>query len=259
LVANRQQAAAAVTGGRVLVGGAPAEKPARLVAAGDPIVLQGPPPRFVSRGGEKLEAALEHFEIDVNGRQALDAGASTGGFTDCLLQRGAKEVVAVDVGRGQLHQRLLADPRVRSRERTNIRSLTIEALGTGPFDLIVADLSFISLRTVAEALLERLAAPDADVVVLIKPQFEAGRPQVSAGRGVIRDPQVWAEVLETVCGAFLSHRAAMMGVMVSPLTGADGNVEFLAHLCAHQPARPDHEFDFKAVAAEAGARHGAAH
>jgi 23S rRNA (cytidine1920-2'-O)/16S rRNA (cytidine1409-2'-O)-methyltransferase len=259
LVANRQQAAAAVTGGRVLVGGAPAAKPARLVAAGDPIVLQGPPPRFVSRGGEKLQAALEHFHIDVAGRQALDAGASTGGFTDCLLQRGAKEVVAVDVGRGQLHQRLLADPRVRSRERTNIRALSTEELGTGPFDLVVADLSFISLRTVAEALLERLAAPDADVVVLIKPQFEAGRAQVSAGRGVIRDPEVWAAVLETVCDALVAHQAAMMGVMVSPLTGADGNVEFLAHLRAHQPPAKGQPVDFGAVAAEATAQHGAAH
>jgi len=258
LVANRQQAAAAVTDGRVLVGGAPAAKAARLVAPGDPIVLQGPKPRFVSRGGEKLEAALDHFNIDVAGRHALDAGASTGGFTDCLLQRGAASVLAVDVGRGQLHQRLLNDPRVRNLERVNIRYLTADEAGRGPFDLVVADLSFISLRTVAEALLERLAAPGADVVVLIKPQFEAGRPQVSAGRGVIRDPEVWAGVLETVCGALVAHRAAMMGVMVSPLTGADGNVEFLAHLQAHQPAGAGHPIDVVTLAAEASARHGRA-
>jgi 23S rRNA (cytidine1920-2'-O)/16S rRNA (cytidine1409-2'-O)-methyltransferase len=255
LVANRQQAAAAVTDGRVLVGGAPADKPARLVAAGDPIVLQGPAPRFVSRGGDKLEAALEHFNIDVSGRQALDAGSSTGGFTDCLLQRGAAEVVAVDVGRGQLHQRLLTDPRVHSRERTNIRNLTVAELGRGPFDIVVGDLSFISLRTVAEALVERLARPGADVVVLIKPQFEAGRSQVSAGRGVIRAPAVWTSVLETVCGALVAHGAAMMGVMVSPLTGADGNVEFLAHVRAHQPAAAGVTIDFVAVAAEATAQH----
>ena len=150
------------------------------MAAGDAIVLQGPPPRFVSRGGEKLVAALEHFTIDVAGRRALDAGASTGGFTDCLLQRGAASVVAVDVGRGQLHQRLLADDRVCSFERTNIRSLALDAVGGVRFDVVVADLSFISLRTVAEPLLERLAAPGADVVLLIKPQFEAGR---SSGLG----------------------------------------------------------------------------
>jgi 23S rRNA (cytidine1920-2'-O)/16S rRNA (cytidine1409-2'-O)-methyltransferase len=257
LVANRQQAAAAVAGGRVLVGGAPAAKPARLVAAGDPIVLQGPRPRFVSRGGEKLEAALDHFDIDVTGRRALDAGASTGGFTDCLLQRGAAEVVAVDVGRGQLHQRLLADRRVRSRERTNIRTVTLAQLESARFAVVVADLSFISLRTVAEALLERLAAPGADVVVLIKPQFEAGRHHVSAGRGVIRDPEVWAGVLDGVCGALVAHGAAMMGVMVSPLTGADGNVEFLAHLRAHQPADTGGPpIDFVAVAGDASAQHG---
>ena len=145
LVASREQALAAVTGGRVLVGGAPAEKAARLVAPGDAIVLQGPAPRFVSRGGEKLAAALDHFQIDVAGRRALDAGASTGGFTDCLLQRGAATVTAVDVGRGQLHQRLLADARVRSLERTNIRSLSLEAAGGAAFDVVVADLSFISL------------------------------------------------------------------------------------------------------------------
>jgi 23S rRNA (cytidine1920-2'-O)/16S rRNA (cytidine1409-2'-O)-methyltransferase len=258
LVPNRQQAVAALDAGRVLVGGAPAAKPARLVAAGDAIVLQGPPPRFVSRGGEKLVAALDHFGIEVDGRRALDAGASTGGFTDCLLQRGAASVLAVDVGRGQLHQRLLKDPRVDSRERTNIRSLDLEAAGGVPFDVVVADLSFISLRTVAGALLERLAAPNADVVVLIKPQFEAGRPEVSAGKGVIRDPQIWAGVLETVSGALVGHGAAMMGVMVSPLTGADGNVEFLAHLRAHQPAAAGHFVDFGAVAAGAAAQHGRA-
>jgi 23S rRNA (cytidine1920-2'-O)/16S rRNA (cytidine1409-2'-O)-methyltransferase len=258
LVASREQALAAVTGGRVLVGGAPAEKAARLVAPGDAIVVQGPAPRFVSRGGEKLAAALDHFQIDVAGRRALDAGASTGGFTDCLLQRGAATVTAVDVGRGQLHQRLLADDRVRSLERTNIRSLSLEAVGGAAFDVVVADLSFISLRTVADALLLRLAAPGADVVLLIKPQFEAGRAQVSAGRGVIRDPEVWADVLETVGSALVGHRAAMMGVMVSPLTGADGNVEFLAHLLAGEPASSGPAIDFVALAADAALRHGRA-
>jgi 23S rRNA (cytidine1920-2'-O)/16S rRNA (cytidine1409-2'-O)-methyltransferase len=181
-----------------------------------------------------LAAALDHFGIDVTGRPALDAGASTGGFTDCLLQRGAVSVVAVDVGRGQLHERLRDDPRVRVLERTNIRSLSVGEAG-GPFDMVVADLSFISLKSVAGALLEELAAPGADVVVLIKPQFEAGRRVVSAGKGVIRDPAVWAEVLTDVLDSIIGHGAAMMGVMVSPVTGADGNVEFLAHLRAHTP------------------------
>jgi 23S rRNA (cytidine1920-2'-O)/16S rRNA (cytidine1409-2'-O)-methyltransferase len=163
-------------------------------------------------------------------------------------------VVAVDVGRGQLHERLRHDPRVTVMERTNIRSLGLADVGGQPFDLVVADLSFISLKTVAAALLDRLGAPKADVVVLIKPQFEAGRQVVSAGKGVIRDPSVWAEVLSDVLVALQRHGAAMMGVMVSPLTGADGNVEFLAHLRAHQPQEGEPEV--AAVVAEATSQHG---
>jgi 23S rRNA (cytidine1920-2'-O)/16S rRNA (cytidine1409-2'-O)-methyltransferase len=218
-----------IEAGSVLVGGAVADKPARMVAPGDAVVLVGPPPRYVSRGGDKLSAALDHFAVDPAGRTALDAGASTGGFTDCLLQRGAAAVVAVDVGRGQLHERLLADPRVDSHERTNVRSLGPDDLRGAPFDLIVADLSFISLRTVAPAL-AGLAAPAADLVVLVKPQFEAGRREVSTGRGVVRDPDVWERVMLEVGSAWELQGASMMGAMVSPLRGADGNVEFLAHL-----------------------------
>ncbi len=213
----------------MLVAGAPARKPARLVAAAEPIELLGPPPRFVSRGGEKLDAALETFGVDVAGRRALDAGASTGGFSDCLLQRGAASVTAVDVGYGQIHERLRADPRVRVLERTNVRHFVADVA----FDLVVADLSFISLVTVAPALLGENAAPGADVVVLVKPQFEAGRAEVSRGRGVVRDPAVWRRVLARVRVALEGREAAMMGAMVSPLTGADGNVEFLVHLRAH--------------------------
>jgi 23S rRNA (cytidine1920-2'-O)/16S rRNA (cytidine1409-2'-O)-methyltransferase len=230
LVSSREQAQAAVTAGRVLVGGAIADKASRLVGRDEAVRLAGEPPRFVSRGGEKLDAALDEFSVVVTGRVALDAGASTGGFTDCLLQRGAASVVAVDVGRGQLHERLKADRRVRLLERTNVRHLTLDDVGGEPFGLLVADLSFISLTTVAPALIERLAAPAADLVVLVKPQFEAGRREVSAGRGVVRDPAVWAGALQRVLGTLGGHGAAMMGVMVSPLTGADGNVEFLAHL-----------------------------
>jgi 23S rRNA (cytidine1920-2'-O)/16S rRNA (cytidine1409-2'-O)-methyltransferase len=250
LVETRQQAQEAIAAGRVLVAGAPADKPARMVAPDQPVVVAGPPPRFVSRGGEKLDAALERFGVDVTGRRCLDAGASTGGFTDCLLQRGAASVEAVDVGYGQLHERLRADARVTVRERTNVRSLTLDA----PVDVVVGDLSFISLATVAPALLGANATPDADVVLLVKPQFEAGRAEVSKGRGVVRDPVVWRRVLGEAASALASHGAAMMGAMVSPLRGADGNVEFLVHLRAHAdaPGRVgDEELD--AVVAEAGA------
>jgi len=185
----------------------------------------------VSRGGEKLDAALESFAIDVTGRSALDAGASTGGFTDCLLQRGAAGVVAVDVGYGQLHERLRRDPRVTVLERVNIRELTPEEVDGQRFSMITADLSFISLRTVARNLLA-LAAPGADLVLLVKPQFESGRAEASRGRGVIRDPEVWTRVLDEVSAAYHAQGAAMIEHMRSPITGAEGNVEFLMHLRA---------------------------
>ena len=209
------------------VSGAPAAKAARLVAPGEPIVVHGPPPRFVGRGGEKLAGALAGFEVPVDGRRALDVGSSTGGFTDCLLQHGAAGVVALDVGYGQLHERLRNDPRVEVRERTNIRHVRPGDLGA-PFDVVVADLSFISLRTVLPAILP-LLAPSAHLVLLVKPQFEAGRAEVSRGKGVVTDPATWRRVLLEVLGALREGGAAIMGAMVSPLTGADGNVEFLVH------------------------------
>jgi len=211
------------------VGGAPAEKASRLVAPEEPLRIAGEGPRFVSRGGEKLDAALGHFAIDLAGRIAIDVGASTGGFTDCLLQRGAARVVAVDVGRGQLDQRLRDDPRVTVLERTNVRHLTPDVFDDERFPIVTADLSFISLRTVAPNLV-RLAAPHADVVVLVKPQFEAGRAEASRGRGVIRDPDIWDRVVDDVAAAFAAEGSDMIGTMRSPLTGADGNVEFLMHL-----------------------------
>ena len=218
-----------------------ADKPARMVDAADPIELVGPPPRFVGRGGAKLDAALDRFEIEVTATRALDAGSSTGGFTDCLLQRGARQVVAVDVGYGQLHERLRADERVVVRERTNIRTF-VDHEG---FDVVVADLSFISLRTVAPTLAQW---PGAEIVVLVKPQFEVGREEASRGRGVIRDPALWLRALEGVRGAMAEAGAAMMGAMVSPLKGADGNVEFLAHLRATDAAV---ELDLAAVVEQA--------
>jgi len=237
----------------VTVAGATAEKPSRLVGPNEPVRVLDGPRRFVGRGGEKLDAALAAFSIDASDRWALDAGASTGGFTDCLLRRGAGRVVAVDVGYGQLHPRLREDPRVTVLERTNVRHLTLDAAGGRPFDIVTADLSFISLRTVA-ANLVALARTDADLVVLVKPQFEAGRLEASRGKGVIHDPQVWGRVLREVGDAFAAHDAAMIGAMVSPLRGAEGNVEFLVHLRAHGRPRPD--IDLAAVVADAGARLG---
>lgn len=225
---SREQAREMIEAGSVLVGGASATKAARLVAPGEPVELVGPPPRFVGRGGEKLDAALDRFAVDVAGRRALDAGASTGGFTDCLLQRGAVSVVAVDVGYGQLHQRLRDDPRVEVWERTDIRKVAADAVG-GPFDVVSADLSFISLTRVADALIG-LLADDGDLVVLVKPQFEAGRREASKGRGVIREPEVWRRVLGEVVDALAASGAVALGVVASPIRGGDGNVEFLLHL-----------------------------
>ncbi len=213
----------------MVVAGAPADKPSRLVGVDEPLVVLGGPPAFASRAGAKLAAALDRFGVDPAGRRALDAGASTGGFTDCLLQRGAATVVAVDVGHGQLHERLRGDPRIVLHDRTNIRTFTLAP----PADLVVADLSFISLRTVAPALLGANAAPGADAVLLVKPQFEAGRIEASRGRGVIKDPAVWLRALEDVAAALAGTGAAMMGAMVSPVAGTDGNVEFLFHARAH--------------------------
>jgi 23S rRNA (cytidine1920-2'-O)/16S rRNA (cytidine1409-2'-O)-methyltransferase len=227
LAVSRADAVEAVASGRVTVGGAPTSKPSRLVAPGEPIEVQGPPRRFVSRGGDKLDAALDEFGIDVRGARALDAGASTGGFTDCLLQRGAAQVVAVDVGHGQLHERLVADERVDARDRTNVRSLDAGCIG-GPVEVVVADLSFISLRVVAHALLA-CARPGADLVLLVKPQFESTRREAAKGKGVIRDEAVRARVLDEVIVELASLGATIMGTMVSPLTGADGNVEYLVH------------------------------
>lgn len=209
------------------VGGAPATKVSRLVSADESVAVSGPPPRFVGRGGEKLAAALERFGVVLTGKRVLDAGASTGGFTDCALQAGAASVVAVDVGRGQLHQSLRTDPRVELHEQTNIRHCRRGDLGDLA-QVVVADLSFISLRTVAPALLD-LAEPGADLVWLVKPQFEAGRQEVSRGSGVITDHAVWRRVLTEVGAAIEGHGAAIMELMPSPIQGADGNVEFLLH------------------------------
>lgn len=208
-----------------------ATNPARLVAAGDPVVVDGPPPRFVSRGGDKLDFALNAFGIDVRGVRALDVGASTGGFTDCLLQRGASHVVALDVGHGQLDVRLRTDERVTVLERIHVNEVDAVAIGA-PFALVVIDVSFISLTSIAATVFERLVAPAGDVVALVKPQFEVTRAVASRGRGVITDPAEWEGAVERVKTAFSACGATMMEVVTSPITGASGNTEFLLHAVA---------------------------
>ena len=201
----------------------------RQVRADEPLRVLDDGPRYVSRAGEKLAAAVERFGLAgaISGSRALDAGASTGGFTDCLLQNGAAHVIAVDVGYGLLHERVAGDPRVEVRDRTNARDLVLDR----PVDVVVTDVSFISLHTVLPALLDA-ARPGAPLVLLVKPQFEATKDEADRGRGVIRDPAVWRRVLLGVEDALRARGAAIMGAMVSPLHGADGNVEFLLHVRA---------------------------
>jgi 23S rRNA (cytidine1920-2'-O)/16S rRNA (cytidine1409-2'-O)-methyltransferase len=234
------------------VDGAPATKAAHMVTSGQALAVKGPGPRYVGRGGEKLAAALARFEIAVDGRRALDVGSSTGGFTDCLLQAGAASVVAVDVGRNQLHERLRDDPRVESHERTDVRALDVPRIGEG-YPLVVADLSFISLRTVAGTLVDQ-AADGADVVVLVKPQFEVGRAEASRGRGVVTDPDLWRGAVSDVIAAFEDRGAAIMDLMVSPLQGADGNVEFLLHVRTGAEPRPSAGLVGAAIADAVGLR-----
>jgi 23S rRNA (cytidine1920-2'-O)/16S rRNA (cytidine1409-2'-O)-methyltransferase len=252
LSVSRQRALEAIGAGRVLVGGLPARSAARRVAADEPITVSGDGPRFVSRGGEKLAAALHRLRLDVTGRRALDAGASTGGFTDCLLQAGAAHVVAVDVGRGQLAWPLRTDPRVTVLERTNVRHLTPEDIG-GAAELCVADLSFISLSVCAPAF-ARCTTDDGDLLLLVKPQFEAGRSQVGKG-GIVRDPSVHRAVLQQVRDDLARAGVLAVAAMPSPLRGADGNVEFFFH-CRKDVSEPvgDDELDAAVEAAHAGAR-----
>jgi 23S rRNA (cytidine1920-2'-O)/16S rRNA (cytidine1409-2'-O)-methyltransferase len=228
LVESRREAHDVVEAGRVLVGGAPALKLARLVGDDEPIVIVGPPKKYVSRGGEKLEGALDAFNIDVNGLHVIDVGASTGGFTDCVLQRGATHVVALDVGHGQLHPKLRDHPQVTVIERTNIRHADLAELGA-PFDLVVADLSFISLTVVAESLVTA-AGPGGQMVLLIKPQFEAGKVDVSKGKGIITDPELHERACADVAAALAACGAPVIGQIESPIKGGQGNVEFLVHV-----------------------------
>ena len=229
LVETRSRAQALVLAGKVRVGagdGARLDlKPGDAVDAGSEIVVAQPEP-FVSRGGHKLAAALDAFGIDPAGLTALDVGASTGGFTDVLLQRGARHVYALDVGRGQLAERLRHDPRVTSMERTNARTLTATALPE-PIDLAVVDVSFISLDKVLGPVASTLA-PRAPIVALVKPQFEAGKGRTD--HGVVRDPAVHRQVLERIVVVAAERGFGTRAVIASPILGPEGNREFLVHL-----------------------------
>jgi 23S rRNA (cytidine1920-2'-O)/16S rRNA (cytidine1409-2'-O)-methyltransferase len=222
LFESRAKAQAAIAAGLVSVEGVPVRKAADLIAAAAEIVADAPHP-YVSRGGVKLAAALDAFAVDPAGRLCADVGASTGGFTEVLLARGARGVCAVDVGHGQLHPRLAADPRVVSLERTDVRRLD-KALIPEPIDLAVIDVSFISLKLVLPAVIDLLDR-SADLVALIKPQFEAGREHV--GKGIVRDEAVQRAACDAI-DAFVRERGfATLGLIASPILGGDGNREFL--------------------------------
>ncbi len=234
LARSRQQAAELIAAGRVCIDGIPAAKPATAVAADARLTVSGDDERrWVSRGAHKLIGALDAFGLDVAGRRCLDAGASTGGFTEVLLDRGAAHVVAVDVGYGQLAWPLRTDQRVTVMDRTNARELTAEAIG-GPVDLIVADLSFISLTTVLPALIA-CAKPDADIVPMVKPQFEVGKDRVGPG-GVVSDPRLRAEAIRTVAERAVELHWHPVAVTASPLPGPSGNVEYFLRLRAQHDA-----------------------
>jgi 23S rRNA (cytidine1920-2'-O)/16S rRNA (cytidine1409-2'-O)-methyltransferase len=229
LVDSRQRAQRLIMAGQVMVDGRVVDKSGTRVSREADITLKATLP-YVSRGGLKLEAGLERFAIKVTGLIAADVGASTGGFTDCLLQRGASKVYAIDVGYGQLAWSLRNDPRVVVMERVNVRYL--EGLPE-PVDLATVDVSFISLELVLPAIIGFLK-PHGDIIALIKPQFEAGRKQVGKG-GVVKDPAVHRAVLRKVLLWTDGHGLTVRGLIASPLKGAAGNVEFLAHLVHQEP------------------------
>ena len=232
LARSREHASDLIAAGRVTVAGARATKPATGVTTDAAIVVREDPndPDYASRGGHKLAGALEAFAalgLSVEGRRCLDAGASTGGFTDVLLRHGAREVVAVDVGYGQLVWRLQQDPRVLVHDRTNVRELTTDLIG-GPVEVIVGDLSFISLELVLDALLG-VTAPDGDLALMVKPQFEVGKDRVGRG-GVVRDEALRAEAVNAVAAAAAVRGWGARAVTTSALPGPSGNIEYFLWL-----------------------------
>jgi 23S rRNA (cytidine1920-2'-O)/16S rRNA (cytidine1409-2'-O)-methyltransferase len=247
LATSPEEAAEIAATGRVTVAGRTIDNPGSLVGAGEAIRILGPTRSHASRGGGKLAPALGRFGLDPVGRRCLDAGAAAGGFTDVLLAAGAASVVAVDVGYGQLSWRLRRDRRVTVMDRTNVRQLRPEDL-PGPVDLVTADLSFISLTSVLPALV-RLTADGADLVLLVKPQFEARRDEVGPG-GVVTDPAVWLGTLERVEAACRASGAGPLGIVASRVRGPAGNVEFFVHARVGDPGRP---VDLEAAVAEGAA------
>ena len=230
LADSRSQAKALVLAGKVRKGTERLDKPGRTVAEDAELFVERPP-RFVSRGGEKLEGFLTTFGIDVTGMRVLDVGASTGGFTDCSLQRGAISSTCVDVGRAQLHNKLIQDERVTNIEKTNARHLQIGDLPFDEYPLIVMDLSFISLTKVLPAVWQ-FCALGGRLIALVKPQFEAEKSEVDTGKGIIRDDQIHQRVLQQIKDFALQELpgADLIGTMDSPIKGTDGNKEFLMGL-----------------------------
>jgi 23S rRNA (cytidine1920-2'-O)/16S rRNA (cytidine1409-2'-O)-methyltransferase len=222
---TRSRARSLIIAGRVRVDGNPSTKPGAAIAATATLEVERPRP-YVSRGGEKLEGALADLALDVAGLRALDVGASTGGFTDCLLQRGAVHVTALDVGYGQLASTLRGDPRVRVVERTNFRTLAADALPEGPFDLVVIDASFISVVPLVDRT-RAFLAPGGRIVALVKPQFEAGVERLGRG-GVVRDAAVHRAILHEFCSATIALGLVPQAIVASHLRGPAGNVEFFA-------------------------------
>jgi len=227
LAPSRQRAQALIMAGKVLVNQVPISKPGTRIRLSDQVSLKGNDIPFVSRGGIKLAHALSEFDVNPSGQTCMDVGASTGGFTDCLLQAGAAKVLAVDVGYGQLAWKLRQDPRVIILERTNIRNLTLEMV---PFsiELAVIDVSFISLRLVLPVV-RTFLVKDAPVVALIKPQFEVGKGLIGKG-GVVRDPSLHVDVIQSVTQFCAAGGMKVLNVTTSPITGPKGNKEFLIHL-----------------------------
>lgn len=230
---SREKAKSAVMAGLVLSGTERIEKPGMKVPRDVPITVKGAVHPYVSRGGLKLEKALKQFGIDLQDRVMLDIGASTGGFTDCALQHGASYVYAIDVGYNQLDWSIRTDGRVNVKERMNFRYMTPDDLDGPAPDFASIDVSFISLKIILPPLLDLLQRP-ADVAALIKPQFEAGRDKVGKS-GVVRDPKVHQEVLETVLNDAISLGFSLQGLTFSPITGGEGNIEFLAHFRLMEP------------------------
>ena len=224
---SRQKAQATIMSGLVFVSGQRVDKPGTAVLNDAPIEIRGNTLKYVSRGGLKLEKAMAEFPIDLNGRICGDIGASTGGFTDCMLQNGASKVYAVDVGYGQLAWKLREDPRVVCLERTNARYLTHEQIPQ-ELDFASVDVSFISLGLILPAL-DGLLSPEGEAVCLVKPQFEAGREKVGK-KGVVRDPAVHLEVLETFLHHAKENHFTVLGITYSPIRGPEGNIEYLGYL-----------------------------